>query len=99
MARYYGVIQGNRGEATRMGSAKSGFWGHIRGWRVGAKVECRTDPKDADRDWVQVAVTHGSNGYGSDLHVADFKETKDGVEVVLYHPRTRNVVARHTLEG
>ena len=40
MARFYGEIQGNKGQATRMGTKTSGFHAHIRGWDVGIKVEC-----------------------------------------------------------
>ena len=38
MAQFYASIQGNRGEATRMGTKASGINGHIRGWNVGAEV-------------------------------------------------------------
>lgn len=32
MAQFYGTIQGNRGEASRVGSGKSGIHAHIRSW-------------------------------------------------------------------
>lgn len=38
MARFYSSIQGNRSEATRMGTPASGISGHIRGWNIGARV-------------------------------------------------------------
>lgn len=43
MARFYGRMKGNRGEATRMGSAPSGFSAHISGWNIGAAVRCSAD--------------------------------------------------------
>lgn len=66
MAQFYAEIQGNRGAASRMGSAGSGIWGHIRGWSVGCKVECSHDEK-TDTDVVRVFATKGSNGGSSTL--------------------------------
>ena len=63
MARFYGVIEGNRGAASRMGTPSSGFWAHIRGWNIGIRVELSTD---GDYDVCRVYKTHGSNGAGSD---------------------------------
>jgi len=53
MARFYASIQGNRGEATRMGTPTSGISGHVRGWNVGVRVE-------------EVYSTFGSNRAGPD---------------------------------
>ena len=71
MARFYGSMQGNRGEATRMGSANSGFSAHIRGWNVGCEVEMSVD--DEGRDVCSVYRTEGSDGGGRVL-VAVFVE-------------------------
>lgn len=60
MAQFYADIQGNRGEATRMGTKSSGISGHIRGWRVGARVVCEYN-EQVDRDFVTVFKTGGSN--------------------------------------
>ena len=38
MSTFYASIQGNRGEATREGSAKSGIVGHIRSWTLVVRV-------------------------------------------------------------
>ena len=78
MAHFYADIQGNRGEATRMGTKSSGMQGHIRGWNIGASVECGVDSKD--RDYVDVCVTTGSNGGGSNLFLGRFrKDDMDGI--------------------
>jgi hypothetical protein len=45
MAQFYAEIQGNRGQASRMGTKATGIWGHIRGWNIGAKVELYYDKK------------------------------------------------------
>ena len=61
MARYYAEIEGNRGAATRMGTAKSGMDSHTRGWDLGIKVWCRPDPKNPEQDLVCIGLTGGSN--------------------------------------
>lgn len=59
MARFYGEIQGSRGPATRMGTAKSGFEAHIRGWNVGVRVYL--DVTEDGKDRLTVYKTGGSN--------------------------------------
>lgn len=69
MARFYGEVQGNRGSTSRLGSAKSGMVGHIRGWSTG----CRVDIRDEDGiDVVRVWRTTGSNARGSEQLIATF---------------------------
>ena len=58
MAQFYADIQGNRGEATRMGTKASGMDGHIRGWHTGAKVVCYFD-NDSGKDIIRVYRTGG----------------------------------------
>lgn len=70
MAQFYGNIQGNRGEATRMGTKDSGFYAHIRGWHVGARVTL--DHIDG-RDVVRVFKTGGSSDPHGEL-IAEFRE-------------------------
>ena len=60
MSHFYADIQGNRGQATRQGTKQSGISGHIRGWGVGAFVECYYD-KDLGKDFVRVYLTSGSS--------------------------------------
>ena len=59
MARFYAGIQGNRSEATRMGTQVSGISGHIRGWDVGIYVEGEVG---ANEDIFHIYLTSGSNG-------------------------------------
>ena len=73
MSQFYAEIQGNRGEATRMGSKDSGIRGHIRGWHVGARVVCRYN-SEKERDEIFVYATHGSNGNGSEELIATIVE-------------------------
>ena len=71
MAHFYASIQGNRSEATRMGTKNSGIEGHIRGWDIGAKVKCTFDPETKE-DYVTVYLTSGSSGYKSDKLIGSF---------------------------
>jgi hypothetical protein len=70
MAQYYADIQGNRGEATRMGTKNSGLSGHIRGWDVGARVTMRWNELK-EEDEVSIELTGGSNG-GRSVNLGTF---------------------------
>lgn len=60
MARFYGGVQGNRGEITRCGSKDSGIVARAQGWEIGARIECFVGSDD--RDYVQVWITGGFKG-------------------------------------
>lgn len=76
MAEFYGRIQGNRGEATRMGSKDSGFVASCQSW-VGSVVVAMEQPrqwlldanakrrgrKDMEDKEVTISVPNGSTGY------------------------------------
>jgi hypothetical protein len=64
MARFYCNVQGNRGEATRMGTPASGITAHPRGWNVGVRVEGHAE---GEADVFRVYLTGGSAGYSSEL--------------------------------
>lgn len=89
MARFYAEIKGNRGAASRMGSAASGMWSHTRGWEAGAEVECHAQ---GGLDSVAVTLTSGSNG-GPKLHVADVRIMSDGTRRVRLYDDNRETVA------
>ncbi len=73
MAQFYASIQGNRGEASRMGTKSSGIEGHIRGWNIGARVVCSHDDKTG-KDVVRVYKTSGSGGSYGDDPIIEFTE-------------------------
>ena len=72
MAQFYAEIQGSRGSATRMGGKSSGIEGHIRGWRIGARVVCSHED---GKDVVRIYKTGGSQGgpWDGEL-IAEFSE-------------------------
>lgn len=71
MSRFYGSLQGSRGEATRQGTTKSGIRGHIRGWHIGAEVSVY--PNQLDEDVVHVQITRGSGNSSTLLDLGTFK--------------------------
>jgi len=73
MAQFYANIQGNRGEATRMGTKRSGIHGHIRGWNVGAKVFVTHNEKTG-KDEVTVYKTGGSKEQVPNEVIAEFTD-------------------------
>lgn len=81
MARFYGSMRGNRGEATRMGTPNSGISGHIRGWNVGGEVGMIAR---GEQDTCVLTLTGGSSG-----------KRNLGVEIVAFEeegPRVRYLV-------
>jgi hypothetical protein len=63
VARFMGIVQGARGEASRPGGTSSGIRAQAQGWNVGVKVY----GIDADgRDEFRVYATAGSSGGASD---------------------------------
>lgn len=72
MAHFYASIQGNRGEATRIGTKNSGIEGHIRGWNIGAEVRCHVNAKG--QDVVEIWLTGGSNRIDSARYLGAFTE-------------------------
>lgn len=75
MARYQAIIRGNRGEASRLGTRKSGIRAMARGWEGGAKV-IMWEGEDG-RDHLSVTIgPHHNVGQKTILHgpIADLIE-------------------------
>ena len=58
MARFIGTVQGNKGEAHRLGHKKGGIVAHVASWTGGVEVQVYVDDNDQDR--VRVTQTRGS---------------------------------------
>lgn len=63
MARFRATIKGNRGEASRLGTAGSGITARVNGWNEGIRVEAVPNTEFPERDYFAVYITGGSNGY------------------------------------
>lgn len=59
MARYRATIQGNRGQASRLGTTASGITARVNGWNVGVLIH---DSANGEEDAFDVYATGGSNG-------------------------------------
>lgn len=60
MAHFIGVVKGNRGEASCLGTYRSGVEASAQGWHIGGRVRCYVGEDGRDR--VTVEVTGGSGG-------------------------------------
>ena len=84
MARFYGILQGNRGQASRLGTAASGINGHIRGWGVGGSVEMHAR---GEHDTCSLLLTGGSNGVrNSGVEIAAFEEPDGRTRFIVRLP-------------
>jgi len=81
MARFLAEIQGNRGEATRCGTADSGIGGHIRGWNCGVTVCGGVAQSDVDE--FRIFATSGSNGRQRDRYIGTVSTSPNTGEVVF----------------
>jgi hypothetical protein len=83
MARFRATIQGNRGEASRLGSASSGIVTRTNGWDAGVDVIGRTE---GDNDLFSIRATGGSGGSRQPVEIAvvDNHGIRQTVDVVLF---------------
>lgn len=58
MAQFRATVQGQRGQASRLGSKRSGLRAAVNGWDSGIYVEAAHD----DKDKFYVYATGGSHG-------------------------------------
>jgi hypothetical protein len=76
MAKFYGGVQGHRGEATRLGSLKSGIRAFAQSWTLGARVYVWHGPDGEDR--VTVTLTGGSYGAVPDKELGTWQRDDKG---------------------
>ena len=72
MAHFFGSVQGNRGEATRVGSQTSGVRAAAQGWNVGGRVVVRHENNE---DVIYLFLTSGSNGLHPERLVGKFTQS------------------------
>lgn len=69
MARFYGTVQGGRGEVSRLGDSKSGMRTTCCGWRLGAVCEMESAQREGDGldiDKLSVNINEGSGQRAAD---------------------------------
>jgi hypothetical protein len=72
MSTFYGMVQGNRGAATRGGSRASGFKASVQSWD-GSIITQMSYDKD-DNLTVDVSYSTGSSCYGTTIFHGTFDE-------------------------
>jgi hypothetical protein len=73
VAQFRATIQGNRGEASRLGSKTSGIHATINGWNIGVTVDILSN-QQTGKDEIRVCRTGGSNGGGGNKTLAVIAE-------------------------
>ena len=81
MSRFYGSLNGSKGEATRQGSKASDMRGHIRGWHIGARVTVYAD--ENDKDTVTIIITGGSSNSTGLVSLGVWQLNGDGQPVKI----------------
>ena len=59
MAHFRGTIQGQRGQASRLGSKRTGFDAHIASWQGCVDVYLSADENGVDHARVTLSPHHG----------------------------------------
>lgn len=80
MAQYIGYVQGQRGDASRLGTKNSGLSVKGSAWNVGGRVQLWYD-NDNERDVCSLFLTSGSNGHSVGHHIGDFHEGMSTQEI------------------
>ncbi len=70
MAHFIGYLEGNRGPASRLGTAKSGIDARAQGWDIGGRVRVRVNADGEDE--VDIYLTSGSSPSGRSKHLGTF---------------------------
>ena len=63
MSQFYGKLQGNRGEATRCGTAKSGVVTHAASWKGAIRTVVYVDDQGRDAYRVEMIQWQGAGEY------------------------------------
>ncbi|MBM9514719.1 hypothetical protein [Desulfogranum marinum] len=82
MAQYRGVVQGGRGEASRLGHKTSGLQVEANGWDIGAEVSLSWNEEE-QRDELSITINSGSNNNGLKIPIGTFALEDDHIEKVV----------------
>ena len=82
MSRYYGNISGNRGEATRQGTASSGFRASARSYIGSVTVWLQSDEEkgDEEADLLTIEIARGSRVGGIEVFSQDLASAVEFAE-------------------
>jgi len=74
MAQFRATIQGQRGNASRLGGKASGIHAHVNAWHLGVDVDGSHDAK-TDCDRLRVDITGGSSRGEPAYEVIEIRNT------------------------
>jgi len=96
MAHFIGYLQGNRGQASRLGTERSGMDAVARGWHIGGEIMLGTN-SESRNDWMEIRIDGGSSGPRQAEIIARTSEGENGPrELCLYNPKTGEEIYRGT---
>ncbi len=84
MARFRATIQGQRGAASRLGSAKSGITATVNGWNAGIRVSACPGNMQG-QDVFMVEVTYGSHCRKLPEMLLSVTDTPEGPKVEMFN--------------
>ena len=79
MAHFYGTVQGNKGETSRIGSKNSGITAKAYGWDLGGTVVTEFN-KHLNTDVVTFYTTRDNDGLSK--RVASFAVVDDNLKLI-----------------
>jgi len=94
MARFRAEIEGQAGNASRLGSERSGIRSHTRGWNLGVKVD---GDANNGHDRFLVRVTGGSHNASRTRNICVITETQEGT-IRLEFPSGEYIVLSSDLQ-
>lgn len=97
MSKFYGMVRGNRGAATRGGSANSGFKATAQSYD-GSVITC-LDYNDADQLKVRIELADGSSTYGDTAFSGTFEELQEAFKLIKDIKEGKVSVTRHRAES
>lgn len=91
MAHFIGCLKGSAaGEASRIGSAKSGIDARAQGWNVGVRVSGRVEDGE---DVFEVFATGGSNASCRERHIGTVRRPEGKGEPVVVFDKQHPAIA------
>lgn len=93
MARFRGTLQGARGQASRLGTVKTGLSVSANGWHIGIRASAGVLANDSDA--IDIYVTSGSTGDVQERYIGTARRGKlsDGLDVLVFDDDWAGLVA------
>lgn len=81
MASFMGGVQGNRGEATRLGSKDSGCDSWVKSWQTRASIEIRESEKGQDIIGISIKKIGDNNLKFLDIDFKAFEKSLTDIRI------------------